>query len=58
MSARRWAIADPESLANNVTALKHKDLLRLRIGDWRILLTLDAEQVVVHRVAPRGSAYR
>lgn len=33
---------------------------RLRIGDWRVSLTLDAEAGVIEvfEVAPRGGAYR
>jgi mRNA interferase RelE/StbE len=33
---------------------------RLRVGDWRVLLTLDPEErtIVVLRVLPRGRAYR
>ena len=33
---------------------------RLRVGDWRVLLTLDPEArtIVVLRILPRGRAYR
>lgn len=48
----------PETLANNVKALKGKPgYLRLRVGDWRIIMTDDGVIVAVVRVAPRGSAY-
>jgi mRNA interferase RelE/StbE len=50
--------ADPSLQANNVVALKGQDVLRLRVGDWRIIFSLSDEEVVIHRVAPRGSAYR
>jgi mRNA interferase RelE/StbE len=49
---------DPESLANNVKALRgSEELMRLRVGSWRVIYT--AELVVLHvlKVAPRGSAY-
>lgn len=50
--------ADPGSLANNVTALKGEPgVLRLRVGDWRVLLADDGLVIDVIRVAPRGSAY-
>lgn len=49
---------DPAALANNVTALKGEEALRLRIGDWRVIFSLTKDQIIVHRVAPRGSAYR
>jgi len=33
---------------------------RLRVGDWRVLFTLDdaARTMIVLRVLPRGGAYR
>ena len=48
----------PESLANNVRALKGKrGLKRLRVGDWRVIYTDTLLVVAVARIAPRGSAY-
>ena len=37
-----------------------EEILRLRIGDWRLLFSEDQEAatLVVRRVLPRGSAYR
>ncbi len=53
--------ADPDSLANNVKALKGGEsaegpLMRLRVGDWRVIYR-DGLVIAVIRVAPRGSAY-
>lgn len=49
---------DPGSLANNVKALKGEPgILRLRVGDWRVLFTEDGRVLAVIRIAPRGSAY-
>lgn len=49
---------DPAALANNVTALNGGDgLMRLRVGDWRVIYTADLVVLLVVRVAPRGSAY-
>ena len=49
---------DPSSLANNVKALKGYDgVLRLRVGDWRVLFTEDGEVIAIFRIAPRGGAY-
>jgi mRNA interferase RelE/StbE len=33
---------------------------RIRVGNWRILYSIDDvnREVVVHRIAPRGKAYR
>ena len=48
---------DPESLANNVTAMKGGEgLMRLRVGDWRVIYR-DWVIVNVVKIAPRGSAY-
>ena len=49
---------DPDSLANNLSALKGTRALRLRVGDWRVILSIDADQITVHEIGPRGSIYR
>ncbi len=49
---------DPSVLSNNVKALKGgDDRHRLRVGDWRVLFTLEADRIIVHEVGPRGSIY-
>jgi mRNA interferase RelE/StbE len=49
---------DPSTLTNNVKALKGSDgRHRLRVGDWRVLFTIVADQIIVHEVGPRGSIY-
>lgn len=49
---------DPESLANNVKPLRGSDrLMRLRVGDWRVIYTEDLLILLVIKVAARGSAY-
>jgi mRNA interferase RelE/StbE len=48
---------DPSSQANNVKSLKGQDAIRLRIGDWRVIMRDDVV-IAVLRIAPRGSAYR
>lgn len=48
----------PEALANVVKALKGGGgLMRLRVGDWRVIYTEDLVVLLVLKVAPRGSAY-
>jgi len=47
---------DPSSQANNVKRLKGEDAIRLRVGDWRVIMRDDVVIAVV-RIAPRGSAY-
>ena len=49
---------DPASQANNVRRLKGQDgLVRLRVGDWRILMR-DGSVLQVLHVTGRGSAYK
>lgn len=50
--------ADPAALANNVKALQGEPgVLRLRVGDWRVLFTDEGEIIAVIKVAARGDAY-
>lgn len=53
---RQYA-ADPASLANNVTELKGRAGLRLRVGNWRVIMDEDATVVDVLDVGPRGAIY-
>src|SRR3546814_12412205 len=46
--------ADPASLANNVKALKGRDAIRLRVGDWRVIME-DGVVIAVLEIGPRGS---
>jgi len=48
--------ADPASLANNVTALRGRSGIRLRVGDWRVIME-DGEVLEVVQVGPRGGIY-
>lgn len=47
---------NPASQANNVKALKGTDAIRLRVGDWRVLM-IEGEVIDVIKIAPRGGAY-
>ena len=50
--------AKPESLANNVKALRGEPgVLRLRVGDWRVLFTEEGTVIAVIKIALRGDAY-
>jgi mRNA interferase RelE/StbE len=50
--------ADPASLVQNVKALKGEDgMLRLRVGDWRVIFSETLEIVDVIKIASRGDAY-
>lgn len=48
--------ADPQSQANNVTALVGREGIRLRIGDWRVIMH-DGEVLDVLKIGPRGGVY-
>ena len=48
--------ADPASQANNVTALRGRSSIRLRVGDWRVIME-DGEVLEVVQVGPRGGIY-
>ncbi|PTE14215.1 type II toxin-antitoxin system RelE family toxin [Phaeovulum veldkampii] len=65
---RNWAIRirdkisayadDPASQANNVKALQGMDgMLRLRVGDWRIVLC-DGVVLEILDIKARGNAYK
>lgn len=49
--------SDPASLANNVKALKGRDAVRLRVGDWRVIME-DGVVVAVLEIGSRGSIYQ
>jgi mRNA interferase RelE/StbE len=48
---------DPESQANNVKVLKGRDGIRLRIGDWRVIMDDQGNVLAVLDIGPRGSVY-
>jgi mRNA interferase RelE/StbE len=49
--------ADPESLANNVTKLVGSDYLRLRVGNYRVIMLSDGTVLLIIDMGPRGSIY-
>lgn len=54
------ALAEDSNASPNLRRLTGRPETRLRVGEWRVLLTLDTEAsaIVVLRVLPRGRAYR
>jgi mRNA interferase RelE/StbE len=46
--------ADPAAQANNVRALQGRPGLRLRVGDWRVIMP-DGAVLDILDVGPRGS---
>lgn len=54
----RQYVNDPLSLANNVKALKGRPgEFRLRVGDWRVIMTQTGDTVTVVAIAARGAVY-
>jgi len=48
---------DPASLANSVKALQGEPYIRLRVGDWRVVMDDRGAVLDVVRIGPRGSIY-
>lgn len=48
---------EPETQANNVTALKGREGIRLRVGNWRVIMNDDGVVLAVLEIGPRGSVY-
>ena len=48
---------EPETQANNVTALKGQEGIRLRVGDWRVIMNDDGVVLAVLEIGPRGRVY-
>lgn len=49
--------ADPASQVNNVTALKGREGVRLRVGDWPVIMNDEGVVLAVLNIGPRGSIY-
>lgn len=50
--------ADPASQANNVKRLTGRpEIMRLRVGNFRVLFTEADDDVLVIDIGPRGSIY-
>ncbi|WP_366556452.1 type II toxin-antitoxin system RelE family toxin [Aquibaculum sediminis] len=49
--------ADPASQGNNVKALKGSPYMRLRVGDWRVIMNDRGCVLDILRIGPRGSVY-
>ena len=48
---------NPDSLANNVKALKGSPFIRLRVGDWRVVMDDQGHVLGIVRIGPRGGVY-
>jgi mRNA interferase RelE/StbE len=50
--------ADPKSQANNVKALVGSAHIRLRVGDWRVIMNDQGVVLLVLEIGPRGDIYK
>ena len=50
--------ADPVSMDANVTKLQGRDGIRLRVGDWRVIMNDEGVVLTVLRIGSRGGVYR
>lgn len=48
---------DPASQANNVKSLKGREGIRLRVGDWRVIMDDQGNVLAVLKIGPRGGVY-
>lgn len=50
--------SDPGAFANNIRKLKGSgELMRLRIGNWRVIYADSGVILSIAAISPRGSAY-
>lgn len=49
--------ADPASQENNVKALKGREGIRLRVGDWRVIMDDQGNVLAILDIGPRGGVY-
>lgn len=48
---------DPASLGNNVKRLTGSDYVRLRVGDYRVIMLPDGTVLLIVAIGARGSIY-
>lgn len=48
---------DPNSQAKNVKALKGREGIRLRVGDWRVIMDDQGNVLAILDIGPRGGIY-
>lgn len=49
--------ADPASQVNNVRSLKGREGIRLRVGDWRVIMDDQGNVLAVLDIGSRGGVY-
>jgi len=48
---------DPAAQANNIKALKDSAYIRLRVGDWRVIMDDQGNVLNVLKIGARGDVY-
>lgn len=48
---------DPNSQANNMKPLKGREGIRLRVGDWRVIMDDQGNVLAILDIGPRGGVY-
>jgi mRNA interferase RelE/StbE len=48
---------DPASQANNVKSLKGREGIRIRVGDWRVIMDDQGNVLAVLEICPRSGIY-
>jgi len=48
---------DPASQANNVTSLTGSSYIRLRVGNWRVIMDDQGNILNILKIGPRGGIY-
>ena len=53
------AIADnPQAPNADVSRLHGLNALRVRVGDWRVIIRIEGDVLYVTRIRPRGDVYK
>ena len=48
---------DPSSLFNNIKSLVGSNFMRLRVGDWRVIMNDAGDVLYIHKIGPHGDIY-
>ncbi len=48
---------NPDAMKNNITQLKGREEMRLRVQNWRIIFIINDDTITVQEIAPRSSVY-
>jgi mRNA interferase RelE/StbE len=49
--------ATPDDMAANVIRMQGRAEFRLRVQDWRVIFRIEAGEMLIDDIAPRGAVY-